>query len=94
MNVTTKTRREVVPLTKHIGAEIRGIDLREKPDDTTVKVLATLKTITGRIWTYVRNDLPFATVVRTTFDDNELSTVKSRLLSSRSPRVPLACQRR
>ena len=32
MTVTTKTRLEVVPLTKHIGAEIRGIDLREKPD--------------------------------------------------------------
>ena len=62
-------------------------------DDTTVKVLAKLKTITGRIWTYVRDDLPFATVVRTTFDDNDRSTVKSRLLSSRSPRVPPACQR-
>jgi hypothetical protein len=36
---------------------------------------------------------PFATVVRTTFDDNDLSTVKSRLLSSPSPRVPPACQR-
>jgi hypothetical protein len=36
----------------------------------------------------------FATVVPTTFDDNDLSTVKSRLLSSRSPRVPPACQRR
>jgi hypothetical protein len=52
-----------------------------------------LKTITGRIWTYARDDRPFATVVRTTFDDNDLSTVKSRLLSSRSPRVPPACQR-
>ena len=62
-------------------------------DDTTVKVLAKLKTITRRIWTYVRDDRPFATVVRTTFDDNDRSTVKSRLLSSRSPRVPPACQR-
>ena len=62
-------------------------------DDTTVKVLAKLKTVTGRIWTYVRDDRPFATVVRTTFDDNDRSTVKSRLLSSRSPRVPPACQR-
>ena len=39
MNVMTKTRLEVVPLTKHIGAEIRGIDLREKPDDETVKAI-------------------------------------------------------
>ena len=42
---------------------------------------------------YVRDDRPFATVVRTTFDGNDLSTVKSRLLSSRVPRVPPACQR-
>src|SRR5882672_3773229 len=33
------TRFEVVPLTQHIGAEIRGIDLREKPDDDTVKAI-------------------------------------------------------
>ena len=39
MNVITKTRLDVVPLTKHIGAEIRGIDLREKPDDDTVKAI-------------------------------------------------------
>jgi len=30
---------EVVPLTKHIGAEIRGIDLREKPDEETVRAI-------------------------------------------------------
>ena len=30
---------EVVPLTKYIGAEIRGIDLREKPDEATVKAI-------------------------------------------------------
>ena len=33
MNVMTRTRFDVVPLTTHIGAEIRGLDLREKPDD-------------------------------------------------------------
>ncbi|MHC2463495.1 hypothetical protein ACVIHD_002507 [Bradyrhizobium embrapense] len=27
-------------------------------DDTTVPVLAKLKTVTGRIWTYVRDDRP------------------------------------
>jgi hypothetical protein len=62
-------------------------------DDTTVKVLAKLKTVTGRKWTYVRDDRPFATVVRTTFDDNGVSTVKSRLLWSPSPRFSPACQR-
>src|SRR5258707_1244602 len=39
MNIMTKTKLEVVPLTKHIGAEIRGIDLRQKPDDETVKAI-------------------------------------------------------
>jgi taurine dioxygenase len=38
-NVATKTRFEVVPLTKHIGAQIRGIDLRKKPDDETVRAI-------------------------------------------------------
>jgi taurine dioxygenase len=33
------TRLEVVPLTKHIGAEIRGIDLRTKPDEETVRAI-------------------------------------------------------
>ena len=28
-------------------------------DDTTVPVLAKVKTITGRLWTYVRDDRPF-----------------------------------
>jgi len=39
MTVTTKTRLDVVPLSQHIGAEIRGFDLREKPDDDTVKAI-------------------------------------------------------
>lgn len=39
MPVATKTRFEVVPLTKHIGAELRGIDLREKPDEVTIKAI-------------------------------------------------------
>jgi taurine dioxygenase len=39
MNVITRTRFDVVPLTKHIGAEIRGLDLREKPDDETIRAI-------------------------------------------------------
>jgi taurine dioxygenase len=39
MNVITRTKFDIVPLTKHIGAEIRGIDLRTRPDDETVKAL-------------------------------------------------------
>jgi taurine dioxygenase len=37
--VKTKSRLEVVPLTKHIGAELRGIDLRERPDEATVRAI-------------------------------------------------------
>ena len=37
--LSQETKLDVVPLTKHIGAEIRGIDLREKPDDETVKAI-------------------------------------------------------
>lgn len=32
-------------------------------DDTTVPVLAKLKTVTGRLWTYVRDDRPFGGTV-------------------------------
>src|SRR5262245_37623937 len=39
MTVMTRTRLDVVPLSKHIGAEIRGLDLREKPDDETVRAI-------------------------------------------------------
>ena len=36
---TGKARIEVVPLTRHIGAEVRGIDLRHKPDEETVRAI-------------------------------------------------------
>ncbi len=39
MNVLARTTLEVVPLTKHIGAEIRGIDLKERPDDATIAAI-------------------------------------------------------
>jgi taurine dioxygenase len=39
MNVATKVRLDVVPLTEHIGAEVRGIDLRERPDDVTIAAI-------------------------------------------------------
>src|SRR5438093_381010 len=37
MTLMTRTRLDIVPLTKHIGAEIRGFDLRQKPDGDTIK---------------------------------------------------------
>jgi taurine dioxygenase len=37
--MSVMTRLDVVPLTQHIGAEIRGIDLRERPDEETVKAI-------------------------------------------------------
>ena len=35
----TRTRLDVVPLTQHIGAEIRGLDLREQPDEETTRAI-------------------------------------------------------
>src|SRR5688572_23303414 len=37
MTVATRTRLEVVPLSRHIGAEIRGIDLRETLEPDVIK---------------------------------------------------------
>src|SRR5581483_10185643 len=41
MDVAVKSRAklDVVPLTKHIGAEIRGLDLRKKHDPETVRAI-------------------------------------------------------
>jgi taurine dioxygenase len=41
MSIATETRTtfEIVPLTRHIGAELRGIDLRSKPDEETVRAI-------------------------------------------------------
>src|SRR5258708_1315953 len=39
MIAMTKSRIDVVPLTRHIGAEIRGLDLHDRPDDETVKAI-------------------------------------------------------
>jgi Taurine catabolism dioxygenase TauD, TfdA family len=39
MTVDTRMRFAVVPLSKHIGAEIRGLDLREKPDNETIRAI-------------------------------------------------------
>ena len=39
MSTATQVRLDVVPLSRHIGAEIRGIDLRERPDDDTIRAI-------------------------------------------------------
>src|SRR5262245_1104210 len=39
MSLMTQNRVEVVPLTKHIGAEIRGLDLKARPDDATIAAI-------------------------------------------------------
>ncbi len=46
------------PILEAIRRHVFAAD-RLHVDDTTVPVLAKLKTITGRIWTYVRDDRPF-----------------------------------
>jgi alpha-ketoglutarate-dependent taurine dioxygenase len=37
MDARTRTSLEVVPLTRHIGAEIRGIDLRDTLDAEAIR---------------------------------------------------------
>jgi taurine dioxygenase len=39
MDGETKSRLEIVPLSKHIGAEIKGVDLREKPDKESLRAI-------------------------------------------------------
>jgi taurine dioxygenase len=39
MTVATAARLDVVPMTRHIGAEIRGLDLRERPDRETIRAI-------------------------------------------------------
>jgi transposase len=49
----------LMPLIELIGRHVLTAD-RLHGDDTTVPVLAKNKTVTGRLWTYVRDDRPFA----------------------------------
>ncbi|HZS63359.1 MAG TPA: TauD/TfdA family dioxygenase [Xanthobacteraceae bacterium] len=35
----TKSKLDIVPLTRHIGAELRGIDLRRRPADETIAAI-------------------------------------------------------
>src|SRR5438067_5973836 len=49
----------LTPLVELIRRHVFAAD-RIHGDDTTVPVLAKGKTITGRLWTYVRDDRPFA----------------------------------
>ena len=39
VNVASTGNLEIVPLTKHIGAEIRGLDLREHPGEAVVRAI-------------------------------------------------------
>jgi transposase len=49
----------LAPLVELIRSHVLGAD-RIHGDDTTVPVLAKMRTKTGRLWTYVRDDRPFA----------------------------------
>ena len=48
----------LAPLTALIEAHVMAAE-RVHGDDTTVPALAKGKTVTGRLWTYVRDDQPF-----------------------------------
>jgi transposase len=53
------TTATLMPLVEAIEAHVLGAQ-RLHIDDTTVPVLAKTKCRTGRLWTYVRDDAPFA----------------------------------
>ena len=53
----------LMPLAEVIQAHVFAAE-RIHADDTTVPVLAKGKTRTGRLWTYVRDDRPFAGPIR------------------------------
>ena len=55
----TGSARRLRPLVEAIKAHVLAGE-RIHADDTTVPVLAKGKTRTGRVWTYVRDDRPFA----------------------------------
>lgn len=48
----------LAPLTELVRQHVMGGD-RLHGDDTTVPVMAKVKTVTGRLWTYIRDDRPF-----------------------------------
>jgi hypothetical protein len=48
----------LAPLTELIRRHVMAA-ARLHGDETTVPVLAKIKTVTGRLWTYVRDDRPF-----------------------------------
>src|SRR6202050_1142357 len=48
----------LAPIIEAIRIHVMSAE-RIHADDTTVPVLAKMKTVTGRIWTYVRDDRPF-----------------------------------
>jgi len=52
----------LAPLVELIGRHVLAAE-RIHGDDTTVPVLARNKTVTGRLWTYVRDDRPFGGAV-------------------------------
>jgi taurine dioxygenase len=39
MEAMTRSRLDIVALSQHIGAEIRGIDLRDQPDEETIRAI-------------------------------------------------------
>jgi hypothetical protein len=57
-------------------------------DDTTVPVLAKVKTKTGRLWTYVRDDRPFGGPIRPPRRTSTRPIAAARIRSSIWPATP------
>jgi transposase IS66 family protein len=60
-------------------------------DDTTVPVLAKGKTRTGRLWTYVRDDRPFAGPIQQRRCSSTRAIVAASIPSNICRRTPIVC---
>ncbi len=72
MTAMTQAKLDVVPLTQHIGAEIRGLDLREKPDDAT----ATAEALKFFSWAYAKGDAAAAELDYVAMPDSVVTSVE------------------
>lgn len=82
----------VMPLFQLIEHHVLAAE-RLHGDDTTIRILAKGKCTTGRIWTYVRDDQPFAGLRRRRRFTTLRATVPARTPRSIWPPSPVSCRR-
>ena len=79
------------PIVQALKAHVLRAE-RIHADDTTVPVLARLKTVTGRIWTYVRDDRPFGGQIRRPPSLNIRAAAQANIHKSILPALSGSCR--